>query len=176
MCVKKSECVAFLRKILISEKNVLTLSRCLKPTNVEELFDTLDMGPLHSEHNKKFIAFNPCFEGLRSLVKKQDAAFNWLLHNSSFTQKRLIHRKNVQIWIQQTLELSMELLGMMTSIDVSASGEIGCPNFFAYLKLQGASKWSGRNILTSIFFNKKSDNDHLLIVNFQNWNVLHFYV
>jgi hypothetical protein len=84
---------------------------------VEELFDTLDMGPLHSEHNKNFIAFNPCFEGLRSMVKKQDAAFNWLLHDSSFTQKRSIHRKNVQIWTQQTLELSMELLGMMRSDD-----------------------------------------------------------
>ncbi len=36
------------------------------------------------------------------------------------------------------LELSMELLGIMTSTDLSASGEIGCPDFFAYLKLQGA--------------------------------------
>jgi hypothetical protein len=45
--------------------------------------------------------------------------------------------------------------------------EIGCPNFFAYLKLQGTSKQSGRKILTSIFFNKTSANDHLLILNFQ---------
>jgi hypothetical protein len=27
--------------------------------------------------------------------------------------------------------------------------EIGCPNFFAYLKLQGTSKQSGRKILTN---------------------------
>jgi hypothetical protein len=49
----------------------------------------------------------------------------------------------------------MELLRMMTSADLSVSGEIGCPNFFAFLKLQGASKWSGRKILTSIFLTKK---------------------
>ena len=32
--------------------------------------------------------------------------------------------------------------------------EIGCPNFFAYLKLQGTLKRSGRKILTSIFLTK----------------------
>jgi hypothetical protein len=62
ICEKKSECHAFLRKILISEKNLLTLSRCLEPTNADEFFDSLDMGALHSEYNENFITFNPCFE------------------------------------------------------------------------------------------------------------------
>ena len=62
ICEKKSECNAFLRKILISEKNLLTLSRCLQPTTADEMFDSLDMGALHSEYNENFIAFNPYFE------------------------------------------------------------------------------------------------------------------
>ena len=66
-------------------------------------------------------------EGLRSMVKKQDAAFNLLVHDSSFTQKRSIHRKNVQLWTQQTLELSMDLLGMMTSNEVIATGDPPSP-------------------------------------------------
>ena len=72
-------------------------------------------------------AFFARVEGLRSMVRKQDAAFNLLVHDSSFTQKRSIHRKNVQLWTQQTLELSMDLLGMMTSNEVSADGEPTCP-------------------------------------------------
>jgi hypothetical protein len=64
-------------------------------------------------------------ETLRKLIKKQDAAFNSLPDDGSFSVKASIHRKNSQLWTQQALELTMEFLGNLTTVDAITAPDAG---------------------------------------------------
>ena len=65
-------------------------------------------------------------ENLRKLIKEQDSVFNSLPNDGMFAVKASIHRKNSQLWTQQTLELTMEFLGNLTTVDAITAPHAGC--------------------------------------------------
>ena len=86
----------------------------------------LDSASTSSSHLRLQISgFFSRLENLRKLIKEQDSVFNSLPNDGMFAVKASIHRKNSQLWTQQTLELTMEFLGNLTTVDAITAPHAG---------------------------------------------------
>jgi hypothetical protein len=86
-----------------------------------------------------------------------------LLISAAFFIEKLVN----QYWIVVENIFSFLTFSELAAL-AAVMREIGCPNFFAYLKRQQGS----RKLLTCIFFNKNSNNDLKLIINYQKMQLI----
>ena len=62
VCPFKSDCMAFIEKILTSEVQLLSLARTLLPITKIDRFDSLNLGYITADYDINLIKFNPVYE------------------------------------------------------------------------------------------------------------------